>query len=114
LTSKSATIAFNSVAANGVGGGGVFVDFNADLNVGGTVMTVNTAFVQNNANAGPDFYGSVMSFGTNLIDQSAGSFGFSPMWGDILDPIGGTFFGPLAMNGGPTATCLPDMWAIND
>jgi hypothetical protein len=74
---------------------------------------MNTAFVQNSAPAGPDFFGNVASSGGNLINRSAGSVGFINGL-DIMDPPGGTQFLPLAMNGGLTATCIPDVWAINN
>jgi len=106
LNSKSATIAWNTAQGSG---GGVYIDD------GATVCTVNSAFVQNTANAGSDVFGAVTTFGCNLVEHSAGSSGFDWFnWGDILDPLGGTFFSPLAFNGGPTKTCLPDFWAIDN
>ncbi len=99
---KSSTIAFNS--ANNDGGG--LREF------GGTVKPVNTAFVQNTAGGvGTDVFGTVASLGFNLIEWAAGSNGW--IASDIKNLWFGTSFEPLAQNGGPTETCLPDSNAID-
>src|SRR5207247_912409 len=67
LNTTSATIAFNNATLNG---GGVYIA------TGATVNTVNTAFVQSSAVAGPDVFGTVTTFGCNLVNNSAGSSGF--------------------------------------
>jgi hypothetical protein len=113
LVTKSTTICRNIATDNG---GGVYI-------AGGTaVEPVNTAFVQNIAAAGSDVFGNVTTKGHNLITLSAGSAGWnapnSP-GGDIKDPAGGTNFGVLKYNGGPTIygnpmeTCMPDGNAID-
>ncbi|RZM76631.1 two-partner secretion domain-containing protein [Leptolyngbya iicbica] len=97
----NATLSGNSATNNG---GGINND-------GGNVELVNSLIAINTAGTGPDFSGTVWSFGFNLIGNSAGVIGLVDSDLRDIDPR----LGPLADNGGPTQThaLLPGSPAIN-
>lgn len=99
---RSTTIAGNQADsdANASGsGGGIAVQ-------GGTVSLVDTLVADNAdlSGAAPDCYGSLASTGHNLIGDTTGC-GFLAQPSDLTDVA--AVLGPLAANGGPTATHLP-------
>ncbi len=101
LTSSTLSNNFASGSSSNNEGGGI-------ASYGGTVNAKNTIIAQNTASTGPDFNGTAISQGYNLIGKEDGSTGFTngvnqDQVGSIampLDPL----LGPLANNGGPTQT----------
>jgi hypothetical protein len=100
LTLVGATISKNSARS----GGGVYVVAvpTATVSVDSTIIAGNTA----SDNATPDFSGSVVSKGYNLVGIVDGSAGWiaTDQTGDEEDPLNAKL-GALASNGGPTKTC---------
>ncbi len=79
----------------------------------GTTTITNTIVAGNNRagigqNPGADVYGSIKSRGFNLIGQTDGSSGWlnTDLTGTSANPLAAKL-GPLANNGGPTLTELP-------
>jgi hypothetical protein len=99
------TIAFNVAASGGPGGsaeaGGLLV---APPGVPRPQLW-NTLVAENVAPVRPDVDGAFVTLGHNLIGNAAGSTGFSPARGDLLNiPALQIGLLPLATNGGPTLT----------
>ena len=93
-----------TVAENEAGeGGGIF---NSGI-ISGTVRVRNTIIALNSAPSGPDYKGTLISGGFNLIGNSSGTT-VSPVQfsdqigtpGSPIDPL----LGPAKLNGGPTFT----------
>jgi hypothetical protein len=75
----------------------------------GSLMILNTIVANNTASVGPDVSGMVMSQGYNFIGKKDGSSGWTmdtDYLGTIQMPID-PMLNPLADNGGPTKTHLP-------
>ncbi|MBF0529672.1 MAG: hypothetical protein HQK55_10460 [Deltaproteobacteria bacterium] len=90
------TVAQNSVNITNGGGGGIY-------NAGGTVYLDDTLIVGNTGRE-PDVSGAMASSGYNLVYNSYGGWGFTPL--DRLNPASSVagIIAPLAGNGGPTLT----------
>ena len=73
-------------------------------NNGGTVNLKNSIIAHNTADFGPDIFATITSQDYNLIEDTSDG-DFTPMPNDVtkVDPA----LGPLANNGGPTFTHLP-------
>jgi hypothetical protein len=103
---NSSTISGNSTGNGGIGGGGpgsdglgggIFAYSPQTTNAKSTIIAGNTA-----AGLGPDFYGTLTSYGCNLIEDTTGCTVTGDETGNMYnqDPR----IGPLADNGGPTQT----------
>jgi hypothetical protein len=93
ITADHCTIAFNDAAGGPYGGG---------VANGGTFTARNTIFAGNTAQTAPDFHGTLISEGHNLLQDPTGAVIVGDTTGNLLgiDPE----LGPLADNGGPTRT----------
>jgi hypothetical protein len=89
---NNCTVSNNTAGASG---GGVYI-FDGVTNV------KNSIIAGNRAPTGPDFYGTLTSYGCNLIEDTSGCNMTGDETGNIYseDPL----FGPLQDNGGPTFT----------
>ena len=109
-------VARNIVGAGGTGGSGYILVWDDSLL---TFSTTNTLAEPGSNGAGPDFSGTVLSRGFNLISEAEGSAGFTDGVGnDLLGSADAPIdprLGPLQMNGGPTPThaLLPGSPAID-
>ncbi|MHB1426311.1 MAG: choice-of-anchor Q domain-containing protein [Gemmataceae bacterium] len=116
VTLISDTVAYNRAnsaaddAASDQGGG--------INNQGGSVTLTDTLVALNSSPVYPDFSGTVISGGHNLIGDATGSNGFLNSKGDLLgnhtDPVNPGLAPQLGNNGGPTQTIalLPGSVAI--
>ncbi len=100
------TIADNVAASGGPGGaaqgGGLLV---APEDGVSHPQLWNALVAENTAAFGPDVDGAFVTLGHNLVGDTVGSTGFSAARGDLLNvPSSQIGLGPLAANGGPTAT----------
>lgn len=98
------TLADVTVAGNTAGGiGGGLLSESTD---GASFSLQNSIVADNAAPTGPDASGQIRSEGTNLFETTTGATVSGPATGDVtgMDPM----LGPLADNGGPTLTHLPD------
>jgi hypothetical protein len=102
-TLTNCTIAGNSAGTNEGGGVANF----GTVNLGNTIIAGNNAPISGS----PDVYGTVVSFGYNLIGNPTGASGFAITDLLYVNPL----LGPLQHNGGPTQTMalLPGSRAIN-
>lgn len=91
------TITQNTTTGNG---GGLYVDSNATAELKGVILSGNSA-----GTAGPECYGAIISRGYNLIKNNDGCT-FTVATGDITNQDAD--LAPLADNGGPTQTHLPN------
>ncbi len=95
----------STLAGNSAGdtGGGIY---NQGF-LAGTVRTRNTIIALNSANSAPDFAGTLISNGFNLIGNNSGatvsSVQFTDQIGTPASPLN-PLLGPLQDNGGPTFT----------
>jgi Concanavalin A-like lectin/glucanases superfamily/SdrD B-like domain len=100
----TATLTNVTISGNtddGVGGGGI--------SNSGTIKLANTIVAANSTQgSGPDVSGHIKSLGHNLIGKTDGSSGWlsSDLTGTIAHPLNAKL-SPLANNGGPTQTLLP-------
>ena len=112
LSLTACTLSSNTARAAGSGGyntvvagkGGGIYSLNGTGSIQNTLIAENTAAL---SGSGPDVFGAITSQGHNLIGISDASSGWDVPNGDLLgsdvtpmDPV----LGPLADNGGPTAT----------
>jgi len=102
LTLSNCTVVNNTTGNGGTGGsgghgGGIFEQRENTTNSKSTIIADNTA-----AGRGPDFYGTLTSYGCNLIEDITDCIITDDEAGNIYgqDPL----LGPLADNGGPTQT----------
>ena len=105
LTLTNSTFTLNSVSGTdaSAGGGGIFTGTGVTTQIGNTLVAANTAAT------GPDVRGPVTSLGYNLIGDATAATGFTAsgdQTGTTAAPINANL-GPLADNGGPTLTHLP-------
>src|SRR5207237_3638239 len=90
----------NSTISNnsGRGGGGIYNN-NGTVNVRNTIIALNTV-----TGSGPDFSGTLSSFGYNLIGNGSGAT-IAPKTGDQIGVTAAQLnLGPLQPNGSPTQT----------
>jgi hypothetical protein len=90
VTLNNSTVSDNTAG----GGGGIY-------NVGGTVKVKNTIVAGNNAAVGPDCFGTLTSYGCNLVedtsdctisgDETCNIYGEDPLLGPLQDNSGPTF-----------------------
>lgn len=100
---KHSTVAANSAYFSLATGGGIAVFGNGVLALDNTIVAGN--FLEGGG-AGPDIGGTVTSSGYNLIQLTSGSVINGPATGDIYNT--NPNLGPLQLNGGATATCVPN------
>ncbi|CAH6421616.1 Hypothetical protein MVR_LOCUS297 [uncultured virus] len=102
------TIAKNTAGTNG---GGIWIASGSFIEVGNNLIALNSA-----PTSGPDVYGAVMSYGTNLVGVANLTHGFigSDITGTPTSPLDPEI-GPLSNNGGFTLTSalLPSSPAID-
>ena len=98
----TATLINCTVSANSAttGGGGVGSDANSTVNIGNTIVAVNTGNTTS-----PDAVGTFSSLGNNLIGETDGSSGWgtSDLTGTIAQPLD-PLLAPLGSYGGSTQT----------
>lgn len=106
LILDNCTLSGNSAGESSMGG----AIFNEDGD-GASVSAANTIIARNSAPAGPDFFGTLISRGYNLIGNTNGNSGAAANDLINVDPL----LGPLQDNGGTTATMalLPHSLAID-
>ena len=105
LTLTNSTFTLNSVSGTDAtaGGGGLFTGTGVTTQIGNTLVAANTAAT------GPDVRGPVTSLGYNFIGDATAATGFTAtgdQTGTPAAPLNANL-GPLANNGGPTLTHLP-------
>lgn len=105
----TATLSFATISGNTATGGATGGGVN---NNGGSVSMAGTILSGNVSTTGPDCAGVVTTGGYNLVEDTSGCT-FTPLGTDLIgvDPM----LGPLADNGGPSAThaLLPGSPAID-
>jgi predicted outer membrane repeat protein len=94
LTVTNSTFSSNSATDTNSGGG--IYNWNGQLEIGSTILNASSIF---------NFFGAVTSEGFNLSSDDGG--GFLTAIGDQIDID--SMLGPLADNGGPTLTHLPQL-----
>ena len=97
LTLTNSTVSGNSSGS----GGGIWTGGGATVNVRSSIIARNTG------GTSPDFFGSALSQGFNLVGKTDGSGGWSVALGDLTGTIAAELnpqLAPLAYNGGPTQT----------
>lgn len=100
----------NPQTAGDAQGGGIYVHAGASLGIGATVVSGNTVTAGtstlggNGSSSDADVHGALVSGGYNLVTVRGSSTGY--ILSDLSDGTSANL-GPLADNGGPTLTLLP-------